>query len=46
MISVNNRFLNIHILQIYKTPFEKHLACSFKNEEDHRYHYHLVRVFF
>ena len=38
IISFNSRFLNIHILQICKTRFEKHLACSFKNEEGRRYH--------
>ena len=48
MISMNSRFLYIHISQsqICKTRFEKHLACSLENEEGHRYHYHLIRVFF
>ena len=44
MISINARFLNIRISQINKTRSEIHLACSFKHEEDHRYHYYLVRV--
>ena len=43
MISINSRFLNIPISsQICKTRFEKHLACSFKNEEGHRYHCYLI----
>ena len=42
---MNSRFLNIHISQICKTRFEKHLARGFKNEEGHRCHYYLVRVF-
>ena len=45
MIRINSRFLYIHISQICKTRFEKHLACSFKNEEGHRYRYYLVWVF-
>ena len=44
MISTNSQFFYIYILQICKTRFKNHLACSFKNKEGHRYHY-LVQVF-